>query len=646
MTLATPSTSSGGSQPNRRNDPDQSWAAGRGRPGRGCGEDGAMFNWEQDPKQTERGAQLLLKRRYPGLQSFDGAGGDGGRDASLITPDGHTVFEVKSFGRLDSTRRRQVERSLKKAVQSAPDMTRWVLVIPMNMTPRRPGAKSSEQSWFEEKLPTLAPGVDLNWYGQDWLDAALAENMDIQRFIEGPDSQVLQRAGEFGMEQAVLADGATDLDARLAGLQRRVDEVSPYWTVDFAVLDGIRMQTLRAKTPNAPVIDPITITPTFAFKAGDAEDQRLRAQFEQTLAFGGRVDLPAGYVTNLDIDASEEARKLFLAGDPSTSEFSFISTREALEHRIRCRYQVLDGGDKDASVLSEFSVFLAERTAGSVGVTLYGSDAAGFAEFEVSLPRPPSFSGGGEVTLLESPRLRFTLQDSLVGFDIDSLLPVVRTLAAATTGTRIRFLLPELGYVDSEELVKPSFLTASATYQLVADLHRMQEVTGAAYTFPANVTNGHVDELRRAVRQLDGEDVDHDGGFVLNLRTESVGAFLATLDKTPEQGRQGGLMMASEFVEIEVGDLQLVYGPSAFWAPHPQLTNRAELEAIAAGTVELPADAKGVPAEFEPTDAPFKWFSRDQSATYLESGEHPSDSGDKVSTTGPASGISASQPMR
>jgi hypothetical protein len=591
-----------------------------------------VFNWDQDPKRTERAAQLLLKRRYPGLQSFDGAGGDGGRDASLVTPDGHTVFEVKSFGRLDSKRRRQVERSLKKAVKSAPDMTRWVLVIPMNMTPRRPGVKSSEQSWFEEKLPTLAPGVDLNWFGQDWLDAALAENMAIQRYIEGADAQVLQRAKEFDKERDVLAGGATDLDARLAGLQQRVDEVSPFWTLDFAVRDGVRMQTLRAKRSDAPVVDPITMSPTFTFKAGDAEDERLRAQFEQTMAFGGRVDLPAGYVTDLNIDASEEARKLFAAGDPSTSEFSFISTRESLERRIRCRYQVLDGGDEDARVLSEFSVFLAERTAGSVGVTLYGSDAAGFAEFEVSLPRPPSSAGGGTVTLLESPRLHFTLQDSLVGFDIDSLLPVVRTLAAATTGTRVRFLLPDLGYVDSEQLDEPSFATAPATYQLVADLHRMQEVTGSAYTFPANVTNGQVDELRRAVRQLDGEDVNHDGGFVLNLRTDSVGSFLETLDKTPDQGRQGGVMMASEFVEVEVGDLRLVYGPSAFWAPHPQLTNRAELEAIAAGTGELPADTKSVPAEFEPTDAPFKWFSRDQSATYLESGEHPSDSGDELST--------------
>lgn len=585
-----------------------------------------MFSWEQDPKRTERAAQLLLAKRYPGLRSFDGAGGDGGRDAELVTADGRTVFEVKSFGRLDSSRRRQVEKSLKKAVQSVPDMTRWVLVIPMNMTPARPGAKSSEQAWFEEKLPTLAPGVDLDWFGLDWLDAQLAENMDVQRFIEGPDAQVLQRAMEFDKERAVLRDGATDLDARLAGLQRRIDEVSPHWTVDFAVRDGVRWQTLRAKTKDAHIVDPIIITPTFAFLAGDPEDEKLRAQFEHTLAFGGHVNLPAGYVTDIDIVASDEARSLFRAGDPGASRFSIISRREVLDRRIRCSYQVLasDGEDR---VLAQFPVFLAERTAGAVGVTLYGSDPAGIVNFEVGLPRPPSFSTTSEVTLDEAPRLQFSLPNSLVGFDIDSLLPLVHTLSVAVPGTRLRLVLPQLGYVESGPVDEAPYPEAIATQQLVADLHRMQEVTGSAFTFPANVTNGDVKELRRAVGQLDGDDVEHEGGVTLTLRPESVGAFLKVLKDSPGGGLEGGLFSVSEFVEFHVGDLRLVYGPSAFWAPHPRLSNLTELEAIADSEVGLTRDEGGVAANFEPTDVPFRWLSRDKSATYLETGEKPADPG-------------------
>ncbi len=213
------------------------------------GETRLVINWEDNPARTERGIQMLLRKLYPGLRSLDGAGGDGGRDAQLITADGNTVFEVKSFGRLTGSRRRQVQNSLRQAVRSVPDMNRWVLVIPMNMTPARPGVRSSEETWFDENLPGFAPGVELSWWGQDWLDGQLAENMDIQRYIEGVDGQLMERAREFKMEQEVLADGANDLGSRLDGLRSRVDEVSPYWTLDFSDIDGLQATILRAKTP-------------------------------------------------------------------------------------------------------------------------------------------------------------------------------------------------------------------------------------------------------------------------------------------------------------------------------------------------------------------------------------------------------------
>jgi hypothetical protein len=67
-----------------------------------------------------------------------------------------------------------------------------------------------------------------------------------------------------------------------------------------------------------------------------------------------------------------------------------------------------------------------------------------------------------------------------------------------------------------------------------------------------------------------------------------------------------------------------VYGPAAFWAPHPRLVNRAELEASAAGTMV----ANGpVVAEFEPTDVPFRWVSRQQAEEYLNEGGRPTQLG-------------------
>lgn len=530
------------------------------------------------------------------------------------------MFEVKSFGRLDGKRRRQVERSLKKAVLSAPKMTSWVLVIPMNRTPTRPGAKSSEEAWFEGRLAEMAPGVDLDWYGLDWLDNQLAENMDLQRYIEGADSQLLQRAKEFNQEQAVLANGAADLHERVANLGRRVDEISPYWTLDFAVRDGVQWRTLRAKTEDAARLDPITITPTFTFRRGNPDDELLSAQLEQALAFGGEVGLPAGYLADITVDASDEAKKLFDTRDPAQTEVSFISTRSVLEPRIRCSYEVraVDPAGHDDGVLAQFRVYLAERTAGNRGATLYGSDAGGVAGLTVGLPFPSRVpEEGKEIVLNETPVLQITLPNSLVGYDIDTLLPILHTLAAATDGTRIRFTLPGLGFVSSHTLAEPAFPGAAALHQVVADLHRLQEHMGSAFAFPADITTDQVKLLRRAARQLAGDEVEHDGGVTLTLRPGAATGFLKRLDDAPEGGRQGGILGASELVQFNVGTLSLIYGPSAFWAPRPQLVNRREVEAAAQ------AHDRGVDAVFEPTDMPFRWLSCGQSADYFDSDEHP-----------------------
>lgn len=590
-----------------------------------------MLNWQSlDANRVERGVQMLLRSKYAGLQSLDGAGGDGGRDAQLVTADGRTVFEVKSFGRLNSSRRRQIDKSLRKAVQSAPDMNRWVLVIPMNRTPARPGARSSEEAWFADALPKLAPGVQLSWWGLDWLDGQVAENMAFQRYIEGVDGQLLERAREFNLEQAVLAGGADDLRSRIETIARRADEISMFWTLDVAVRGGITQTSLRAKVPNAHTLDPIRLTPTFQFRTDDPDDERLRQRFEQALAFGGSVDLPAGYVTDLEIEASAEAQLLFSTGDPKNSEFTLRSERAPVERPIRCAYQVLDA---DKRVVSEFPVYLRERTSGAEGATLYGSDAASIATFEVSVPRPSSILGAGESVEMGEGRLHLNLPDSLVGYDIDSLLPVMKTFAAATNGRYIRFKMPGLGDLGGPVMAN-QFPYAEETRELVSDLHRMQEVTGSVLRFPDKVTVGDAAYLRNAVRQLDGEEVEHHGGLTLNLRPEAVGEFLAAWAKAPDGGETaGGFLAASEGWELGVGDLSLLYGPVAFWAPHPRLANRAELEAITAGTtVDTP-----VVAQLEPTDAPFRWVSRERAQEYLdakiEAAEHnvPAESPKKLS---------------
>lgn len=573
-----------------------------------------MLNWSSlDPQRTERAIQTLLRQLYPGLRSYDGSGGDGGRDAELVTADGRTVFEVKSFGRLGSSQRRQIERSLRTAVESVPDLHRWVLVIPMNMTPNRAG-RSGEQAWFEDKLPAHASGVELDWWGLDWLDGQAAQRPDFVRYLEGPDAQILERAALFQQEQAVLADGIKDLHQRVARLAGNVDDISMFWTLDFASSGGVTTSTLRAKVDDAHILDPITITPRFRFEDGDPQAEELREKFLRTMAFGGTVNLPAGYVTDLNIDASDEARLLFPDREPAGSAFTFTTARQRLDRHIRCSYQVLNAA---GDVIAEFPVFLRERTTGSDGATVFGSDAADIITFEIDLPRPTDALGkeGATFTIEGGARLNLTTPETLVGYDVDSLLPVIGTLAAAQAGTTFRFDIPGLGYLSSNPLTEPPFSAARQSHELIADLHRLQKHAGSLFRFPANITNAQADDLHTYVRLLDGETVEHDGGAKLDLTREFVGRFLEDVNPDAYGITGGGLLSMTDALELKVGDLTIPYGPAAFYVARPRIANLEELRAIA--TAGDTSDAP-VQVRFEPTSQSFKWVPQEHAIEYCD----------------------------
>jgi hypothetical protein len=273
-------------------------------------------------------------------------------------------------------------------------------------------------------------------------------------------------------------------------------------------------------------------------------------------------------------------------------------------------------------VRAQFPFYIRERTAGARGATLYGGDAADIVKFRVGIPRPPATPQPGETLTMGGASLEFDLPNSLVGYAIDSLLPVYRVLAAAKAGAQLRFELPGLGYLGGETLDTSPFPAAPAVYQLVEDLHRMQELSGSVLRFPADVTNGEVKDLRTAVRCLDGGSVMHEGGLTLNLRPEAVGNFLQTMRSAPDGGAAGGLLITSQDLDLKIGDLTLPYGASAFWAPHPRLANLADLEELVANGVR---DEREVQARFEPIDHEFRWLPREQAEAYLESGERPTE---------------------
>ena len=282
-----------------------------------------MLEWKElDPRRFERGVQGLLRSLHRGMVSIDGSGGDGGADGMLRTADGRTVFEMKSFSpRLTAKNRRKVASSLSTARKTVGDMLEWVLILPMNPT-------RSELDWFENELRRVAPGVTLTWYGIDWLDQQAAANPAFARYVQGRDNQLLQAAAELHIEESVLTRGAADVVSRNRRLRERVDEISMHWTLDWSIKGATTTATIRPVHDDAPIVDPIRLTPQFAFASDDPQAHEVRTRLEAAQNFGGTVEIGERYFRGFRIEASDEV-KLLMAGmeDPGTLQMGLLHDR-------------------------------------------------------------------------------------------------------------------------------------------------------------------------------------------------------------------------------------------------------------------------------------------------------------------------------
>lgn len=534
-----------------------------------------MIHWKDvDPDRYERAVQALLKRQHPGLKSLDGSGGDGGRDAQLVTEDGTWVFEMKAFARrLTSGQRAQIVSSLKTAVTTVPGMTKWTLVIPKSMTPRMPPRKGrerySDEKWFEDELSKHAPGVELEWKGRDWLDVQAGENPDFQRYVEGPHAQLLQRAKEYRMEAEALTHGGADLFRRNETLRKRADELSMHWRLSYLVTRDTQVFTLEEKYPGAAKDDPITLRPTFSFDIADEDGtaMEVRSQLERTLSFGGRVVVPSRFVSSFEVEASEEARLLLGAGEDETASLYIESTQTAIEPPLAGRLALLEPDDTDCAAME---VYFRERTAGSRGVTLLGGDAAGLLSVEAILPIAPDDHVSG--TPLPESAVSFETSD-VEGRPLDSVAQLADVLAATTERRRICL---DIGYgrtLIGEPLSEPKFLGADRLRQVAQALLRLQRHVGKRLWYPRGMTVDQADMLIVAARLLDGEQVPIPADeWTVRIVPHGVDSVLKIMK--PERFQ---LLCTRPETVLVAGDLEIPYGPMTQWGPELSLINREEL---------------------------------------------------------------------
>jgi len=205
------------------------------------------------PGRYEDMVSVLLSRLRQ-TRRVDGSGGDEGRDCYFPGEHGTDAYELKSFtGRMTPARRRQVKRSLTRAMETSPRT--WTLVVPINPTPE-------EQRWFDSLGAGLA--ADLDWLDKTWLEEHLARFPDIIRYFSGAADEVVRLLAEINREDA-LPDDAAGLARRFAGQVGRLNEIDPYYWFEFGIVGDTVTVMAHPHYPDAPRDRPITMTATLQF---------------------------------------------------------------------------------------------------------------------------------------------------------------------------------------------------------------------------------------------------------------------------------------------------------------------------------------------------------------------------------------------
>ena len=233
----------------------------------------------------------MLLSRLRQARRVDGSGGDGGRDCYFPGEEGTDAYELKSFtGRMEATQRRQVKRSLARAMEKNPRT--WTLVVPIDPTP-------GEQEWFDSLGADLS--ARLEWLGKTWLEEQLARFPDIVRYFSGAAEEVVRLLAEISREDA-LPGNAAGLAQQFAGQASRLNEIDPYYWFEFIITGETVTVTAHPRYPDAPRDRPITVTATLQFDDSPGQQEALAA-LADFMKFGTPVTIPPASITELAVDA-------------------------------------------------------------------------------------------------------------------------------------------------------------------------------------------------------------------------------------------------------------------------------------------------------------------------------------------------------
>jgi hypothetical protein len=199
------------------------------------------INWERlHGEPVEELVAALLVMANPSANQLTPAGGDGGVDVRVWTPDGFEVYQIKRYTRpLTTAQARAIERSwatfVEETLGTVP-VASWTLVMPWNPSKQR-------LRWLESL--TSGAGVPTRWMGRTQLDVLAASHPGVVNFYLGDGADRLQEL----MTQALTASSPISSDAEgvgllEAGLERHralataLSEVDPFYRYEITLRQG------------------------------------------------------------------------------------------------------------------------------------------------------------------------------------------------------------------------------------------------------------------------------------------------------------------------------------------------------------------------------------------------------------------------
>jgi hypothetical protein len=506
-----------------------------------------QVNFEQlsrSPRKYEDMVSVLLSRLYQ-TRRVDGTGGDGGRDCYFSDERGTDAYELKSFtGRMAQPQRRQVKRSMDRAMKKAPRT--WTLVVPIDPTPQ-------EQQWFD----SLRAGVpaQLEWRGKTWLEEKLAQYPDITRYFSGAADEVVRLLSEVAREDA-LPDDAAALAEKLAGAVSRLNEIDPYYRFDYTVTGDATTVTAHPKYPDAPRDRPIRVSTILRFDASPASLE-VRAAMEDFMLFGTRVIIPDANVAGLVIDAPGGLGGEFSGGE-LILDGTFQPTPEAAS-------AVLLRIPPNPPVRHSVRLNVTSRSSGPAGgLRMIAQDSSSLLSLDqrFNLARHTY-----------QAHLTYKYHDGVLPQDA---VPVLRFCAALAVGEQMAFTDPHGNVFATGSGAFGPADWPEAYIRCAETLAEVQQLAGAFFPLPPSFTPEDHRDMYYARTLLRGEEVHAKwSGLVAPLTADLARSLLEQIQKHGEPFMFG---LASEVtVEVAGGQVRLGW---IFHATHS--TRMANLDEVKA----------------------------------------------------------------